>query len=174
MALAPWGVLARGKFRTDEEEERRNQSGEKGRMSSNAEWKRNEQEKAVSAALEKVAEEVGANHVTAVAISYVMQKTPHVFPVIGGRKVEHLQANLEALEIVLSPEHIKYLETIVPFDLGFPTAMIVRPSCLLPRPPFLTFLVSVQGDGSDYIYLMKNAGYMEKQPGLRAIVPDLS
>jgi hypothetical protein len=175
MALAPWGVLARGKFRTDEEEERRNRSGEKGRMSFNAEWKRNEQEKAVSVALEKVAKEVGAKHVTAVAIAYVMQKTPYVFPIIGGRKVEHLQANLGALEIVLSPEHIKYLEGIVPFDLGFPTAMIVRPSCLLPRSPFLTFLLSrVQGDGSDHSYLMKNAAYMDKQPGLRAIVPDLS
>ena len=53
-------------------------------------------------------------------LPYVMQKTPYVFPVIGGRKVEHLQANLEALEIVLSPEHVKYLESIVPFPC-FPT-----------------------------------------------------
>ena len=143
MALAPWGVLARGKFRTDEEEERRSQSGEKGRMSSNAEWKRNEQEKAVSAALEKVAKEVGAKYVTAVAIAYVMQKAPYVFPIVGGRKVEHLQANLEALEIVLSPEHIRCLESIVPFDLGFPTAIIVRPSLLLPRSPFLTLFCLV-------------------------------
>ena len=131
MALAPWGVLAAGRLRTDEEEQRRNQSGEKGRVYLNEDWKRTEQEKAVSNALEKVAKEVGAKHITAVAISYVMQKTPYVFPIIGGRKVEHLQANLEALEIVLSPEHIKHLESIIPFDLGFPTAMIVSLSCLL-------------------------------------------
>jgi len=175
MALAPWGVLARGKLRTDEEEERRNQSGEHGRTSLNTDWKRNEQEKAVSAALEKVAKEVGAKHITAVAIAYVMQKTPYVFPIIGGRKVEHLQANLEALEIVLSPEHIKYLESIVPFDLGFPAAMIVSSLCLSSSARFLTFLLSgIQGDGSDYLYLMKNAAYMEKQPGIRAIVPCLT
>ena len=30
MALAPWNVLAGGKIRTDEEEERRRQTGEKG------------------------------------------------------------------------------------------------------------------------------------------------
>lgn len=30
-----------------------------------------------------------------VALAYVMQKTPYVFPVIGGRKVEHLKANIE-------------------------------------------------------------------------------
>lgn len=143
MALAPWGVLARGKLRTDEEEERRAQSGEKGRMYRGADWKRNEREKAVSGALEKVAEEVGAKNVTAVAIAYVMQKTPYVFPIIGGRKVEHLQANLEALEIVLSPEHIKYLESVVPFDLGFPTAQIVSLLYFLHLSSFLTFLSSL-------------------------------
>jgi len=125
MALAPWQVLAAGKFRTDEEEERRIQSGEKGRMVFSPEWLRNEAERAVSGALEKVAKEVGAKHITAVAIAYVMQKAPYVFPIIGGRKVEHLEANLEALEIALTPEHIKYLESIVPFDPGFPITMIV-------------------------------------------------
>ena len=34
-----------------------------------------------------------------VAIAYVMHKTAYVFPIIGGRKVEHLLANLEALDI---------------------------------------------------------------------------
>jgi len=59
-----------------------------------------------------------------------MQKTTYVFPIIGGRKVEHLLENVEALEISLSDEQIKYLESIVEFDLGFPTAVIVRFSFL--------------------------------------------
>lgn len=56
-----------------------------------------------------------------------MQKTPYVFPIVGGRKVEHLNDNLEALSIVLTPEHITYLESIVPFDKGFPTNLLVSP-----------------------------------------------
>ena len=32
MALAPWNVLAGGKIRTDEEEERRRQTGERGKL----------------------------------------------------------------------------------------------------------------------------------------------
>ena len=44
------------------------------------------------------------------AIAYVMQKTPYVFPIIGGRKVEHLQSNLEALSVSLTSKHIAYLE----------------------------------------------------------------
>jgi aryl-alcohol dehydrogenase-like predicted oxidoreductase len=54
-----------------------------------------------------------------------MQKAPFVFPIVGGRKVEHLLANLESLDISLSDEQIKYLESIIPFDLGFPSSMIV-------------------------------------------------
>ena len=58
-----------------------------------------------------------------------MQKTPYVFPIIGGRKVEHLLANLDALRITLTPEHIKYLESILPFDPGFPTYVCVGAAC---------------------------------------------
>ena len=61
-----------------------------------------------------------------VAIAYVMQRTPYVFPIIGGRKVEHLDANLEALNIALSKEHIAEIEGAVPFDLGWPANFIVR------------------------------------------------
>jgi aryl-alcohol dehydrogenase-like predicted oxidoreductase len=125
LALAPWLVLAAGKFRTDEEEERRQQTGEKGRMKLTPNWERNEKEIAVSAALEKVAKEVGTKHITAVAIAYIRQKAPYVFPIIGGRKVEQLEANLECLAISLTPEQVKYLESIVPFDPGFPYPMIV-------------------------------------------------
>lgn len=61
-----------------------------------------------------------------VAIAYVMHKTRFVFPIIGGRKVEHLEANIEALEISLTPEHVAFLDSVLPFDLGFPHSMIVR------------------------------------------------
>ncbi|CAA7269435.1 unnamed protein product [Cyclocybe aegerita] len=124
MALAPWNVLAGGKIRTDAEEERRRQTGEKGRTIVDPNWERNEQEKKVCAALEKVAAEVGAKHINSVAIAYLMQKTTYVFPILGGRKVEHLLANLESLEISLSEEQIKFLESIVHFEPGFPHSFI--------------------------------------------------
>lgn len=54
-----------------------------------------------------------------------MHKAPFVFPIVGGRKVEHLLANVEALEISLSPEQIAYLESILPFSLDFPGVLIV-------------------------------------------------
>lgn len=59
------------------------------------------------------------------AIAYIMQKAPYVFPIVGGRKVEHLHANIKALEISLTQEHVKQIEAVSPFDFGFPTNFIV-------------------------------------------------
>ena len=63
MALSPWNVIGSGKFRTDAEEARRAASGEGGRTMMGPEWRRTEQERKVSAALEKVANEVGTESI---------------------------------------------------------------------------------------------------------------
>ncbi|KAJ8130213.1 hypothetical protein O1611_g3421 [Lasiodiplodia mahajangana] len=49
-----------------------------------------------------------------------MHKAPYVFPIIGGRTVDHLKANIEALNVSLTKEDIKEIESAAPFDLGFP------------------------------------------------------
>ena len=64
MALAPWDVLGGGRFRTDAEEEERRKTGEKGRMVLGPDWERTPEEKKMSAALEKVAKEVGTKSIT--------------------------------------------------------------------------------------------------------------
>ena len=61
-----------------------------------------------------------------VAIAYVMQKTPYVFPIVGGRKVEHLHGNIAALDIALTDEHIKKIEAASPFDKGTMYTLFVR------------------------------------------------
>ncbi|KIM81122.1 hypothetical protein PILCRDRAFT_97765 [Piloderma croceum F 1598] len=126
LALAPWDVLASGRFRTDAEDKVRQEYGEKGRISFTQDGKaeRNEDERKMSAALETVAAEVGAKSIQAVAIAYHLQKQPYVFPIVGGRKVENLQKNIEALEITLSNEQIEFLENVLPFDVGFPNWLI--------------------------------------------------
>ncbi|KAF4616912.1 hypothetical protein D9613_008394 [Agrocybe pediades] len=154
MALAPWNVLHAGKIRTDEEEEKRRQTGEKGRTIFNPDWERNEREKTVCKALEKVAKDIGAKHITAVAIAYLMQKTTYVFPIIGGRKIEHLMANIEALEIVLTDEQIKYLESVVSFEPGFPTWMI--------------------GDGTTPSVFLQRAAALEPRPEPQPIRPTVA
>ncbi|KAG0692633.1 NADP-dependent oxidoreductase domain-containing protein [Suillus ampliporus] len=156
LALAPWYVLAGGRLRTDEEEERRRQTGEKGRLHANLTWERNETERAMSTALDKVAKEVGAKHITAVAIAYLMQKTPYVFPIIGGRKVEQLEANLESLAISLTPEQVKYLGEYHSFRSRVPQHDDRE----------------LSGDGTQYGPLLLSVAYLEKQPQAQPIIPD--
>ncbi|THH07897.1 hypothetical protein EW146_g9172 [Bondarzewia mesenterica] len=126
IALAPWDVLAGGRYRTDAEDKARRETGQTGRtaFTQDGQWERNEDERKVSLALEKVAAEVGAKTIQAVAIAYHLQKTPYVFPIVGGRRVENLLKNIEALEITLSKEQIEYLESVLPFDVGFPGWLI--------------------------------------------------
>jgi len=64
MALAPFNVIGGGKLRTDAEEEKRAASGENGRTMMGGDWRRNENEKKMSHALEKVANEIGAKSIT--------------------------------------------------------------------------------------------------------------
>ena len=64
MALTPWNIVAAGKLRTDEEERRRKETGERGRDMSGSGWERNESERKMSHALEKVAKEVGVDSIS--------------------------------------------------------------------------------------------------------------
>lgn len=171
LALAPWNVLNGGRLRTDEEERKREESGEGGRTYlRSANWKRTEDERKMSAALEKVAKEVGTEHITAVAIAYIMQKTPYVFPIIGGRKVEHLYANIEALKITLSDDQIKYLESIIPFDLGFPHNIFVSNFFTCVNQSALRG--NMQGDGT-HAFTMVQPHIEDRVEVVKAIKPTL-
>lgn len=65
LAIAPWGVLGAGKIRTDAEEERRRESGEKGSTVFSPKWERTEEERKVCLVLEDIAKEVGVDSISA-------------------------------------------------------------------------------------------------------------
>ncbi|KAH8995148.1 Aldo/keto reductase [Lactarius hatsudake] len=151
LALAPWGVLAGGKIRTNAEEARRKESGEKGRTILTSDWERTPEERKVCDVLEEIGKEVGTESITSIAIAYHLQKLPYVFPIIGGRKVEQLKDNIIALDISLTAEQIKRIEEATPFDPGFPFAMF--------------------GNGTYEIPLSLNAGHYDRVPFSQAITP---
>ena len=123
MALAPWDVMGGGRFQSKKAMEERKKNGE-GLRTFVGGPEQTELEVKISEALNKIAEEHGTESVTAIAIAYVRSKAKNVFPLVGGRKIEHLKQNIEALSIKLTPEQIEYLESIVPFDVGFPKSLI--------------------------------------------------
>ncbi|KAI8584526.1 hypothetical protein K450DRAFT_216756 [Umbelopsis ramanniana AG] len=122
MALAPWDVLGGGKLQTKAAVEERKKKGETLRSFHGAE--QTEAELKMSEALEKVAGEHNIKSITAIALAYVMAKAPNVFPLVGGRKVEHLQDNIQALKIKLTKDQIAYLESILPYEPGFPNNFV--------------------------------------------------
>lgn len=136
MALAPWDVIGGGKFQSKKQLEERKKAGEGLRSMIGAGDQTPQQEK-VSAALEKVAGEHGIESLSSVALAYVIQKTTNVFPIIGGRKVEHLHDNIKALSIKLSDEQIQYLESQTEFDPGFPSTFVGEPSKITGKSPWL-------------------------------------
>ncbi|QMW34685.1 hypothetical protein G4B84_010151 [Aspergillus flavus NRRL3357] len=91
-----WGTLSQGQFHTEAgyKEREQNNPGGKGRHP-------------------QMAREV-------IALAYVRHKAPYVFPVVGGRKVEHLRGNIAALDLSLSVEEMAQTEAAYPFDHGFP------------------------------------------------------
>lgn len=112
MGLAPWGALGGGKFKTEKQrQEAKGEGRQIGELS--------ERDVKISAVLEKVA---NAKHtaLTSVALAYLLHKAPYVFPIVGGRKIEHLQGNIDALGLELTPEEIDEIEAAVDFDIGFP------------------------------------------------------
>ncbi|KAF2143760.1 uncharacterized protein K452DRAFT_285799 [Aplosporella prunicola CBS 121167] len=114
MALCPWGALGGGNFKTEEEMSK----GEGRKM-----HKQTEEQKKIVGALEKLAKKKNTL-ITSIALAYVMHKAPNVFPIVGGRKIEHLKGNIDALAISLSEEEIDEIDNAVPFDVGFPMTML--------------------------------------------------
>ncbi|CAN9125185.1 unnamed protein product [Alternaria alternata] len=115
MALCPWGALGGGNF-TSEEKRKNNEQGRNFGPPS-------EKHVAISKKLEGVANQK-KTQITSIALAYVRHKYPFVYPIVGGRKIDHLKGNIEALEIELSEEEIDDIDSAVPFDVGFPMSFL--------------------------------------------------
>ncbi|KAF1832216.1 Aldo/keto reductase [Decorospora gaudefroyi] len=115
MALAPWGAIGGGNFKTKAQRENPEDGGRKMKMMVVG------TEEKVSDVLEKIANTKDpVPPVTSVALAYVMHKTPYVFPIVGGRKVSHLEGNIQALGLRLTPEEIDEIDGAYGFEMGFP------------------------------------------------------
>lgn len=67
--------------------------------------------------VDQIAEQTG-NSSSQVALSWLLSKG--VIPIVGARRVSHVEDNLKCIEVKLSPEHIKQLDDISQIELGFP------------------------------------------------------
>lgn len=113
MAISPWEAIGGGRFKAPE------QSGT-ARMELYPES--TDRYSKVNVVLNQIAAVKGTLP-TSIALAYVLQKQAYVFPLVGGRKVEYLRANVEALGVNLSEEEVKSIQDAgawkrgAPFDL---------------------------------------------------------
>ncbi|KAF2165109.1 hypothetical protein M409DRAFT_67395 [Zasmidium cellare ATCC 36951] len=124
MGIAPWGAIGRGQLKSKEEFDDPNRDGRKAAP-------QGEKYARLAGKLDELAKKK-KTAVTSIALAYVMHKAPYVFPIVGGRKVEHLKGNIEALGVELTQEEIDDIDDSEPFDVGFPQ------SFLFPGKPYRT------------------------------------
>ncbi|KAI4960874.1 hypothetical protein J4E86_002500 [Alternaria arbusti] len=115
MALAPWGVIGGGSFKTRAQRQNPEDGGRKMKIMVIG------NEEKVSNVLENIANAKSpVPPITSVALAYVMHKSPYVFPIVGGRKISHLEGNIHALGLSLKSEEIQQIDKAYGFEMGFP------------------------------------------------------
>lgn len=162
MGITVWSPMGSGKFRSaaDVPEDARAWSGDAGQAS-------REDFQKIGVVMERIGKEKGSTAMR-VALRWCMLKVsgfleestvrdnnvtndfeaPYVFPIVGGRKIEHLKGNIEALAIDLSDEEMKEIEAVVPFDFGYPHSSISGSN-------FKTI------SGGDPCYFIRACGYFD-------------
>ncbi|MEV4539458.1 aldo/keto reductase [Asanoa sp. NPDC049518] len=73
-------------------------------------------------AVAAIAEELGTT-AAAVSLAWLRARAGTVVPIIGARKVSHLEDNLAGLTVRLTDEHLRTLDTVSTPDLDYPAPM---------------------------------------------------
>ncbi|KAJ5097570.1 hypothetical protein N7456_008291 [Penicillium angulare] len=118
-----YGVLGRNKYQTKKEIKKFNTRNKTLRTMHNNSKQSNIDTRMLEA-LAQVAGEHNIDSLQAVALGYVRAKAPGVIPLVGGRKIEYLKSNIQALDINLTQQQFELLEGVQEFKPGFPNALI--------------------------------------------------
>ncbi len=81
-----------------------------------------EDEYAVIDAVAAVAGELGASPAT-VSLAWLRARPGTVVPIVGARRLDHLETNLAGLDLVLSPEQLRRLDEVSAPVLNYPAPM---------------------------------------------------
>lgn len=149
MAIAPWGALAQGHIKSAAQIEELKKSGEGFRdLASGKRIETSSNELAIKASetLEAIGKRHGDAPPTSIALAWILAKEPYVFPIIGGRKIEHLEANIKALEIRLTKEDMEQIDQINPPTVLFPMNRFGRDPASREGPQGGNFLVQHAGE----------------------------
>lgn len=114
MTVLPWAPLGGGALTG------KYLRGEKGRIKEHS-VRRNERSQKIAKEVVTIADELGVKP-SGVALKWTMQQSFSCIPIVGATKPEQTKENLEAVNIMLSEEHMNRLNEVSKFELGFPAA----------------------------------------------------
>jgi aryl-alcohol dehydrogenase-like predicted oxidoreductase len=86
-----------------------------------------ERQRHIAQTVQEMAIDLGATP-SQVALAWTKARSPAVHPIIGARRLDQLLDNLGSLELELTGEAMKRLESAADFDIGFPSAFISEAS----------------------------------------------
>ncbi|KAL3480236.1 NADP-dependent oxidoreductase domain-containing protein [Aspergillus californicus] len=118
MGLCPYGVLNQGRFQTEEVFREREKSNEGRNFIQTSQRDRD-----VSKVLETIAKKKGVD-LLHVALAYIMDKAPYVFPIVGARKLSHIEGSIAGLGVSLTEGEVSEIEAAYDFDFGFPHSFL--------------------------------------------------
>ncbi|KAL4957064.1 sterigmatocystin biosynthesis dehydrogenase stcV [Aspergillus filifer] len=118
MGLCPYGVLNQGRFQTEEGFKEREKHNEGRNFIQTS-----QHDKDVSRVLERIAKRKNVD-LLHVALGYVMDKAPYVFPIVGARKVSHIEGSIAGIGVTLDEDEISEIESAYDFDFGFPHSFL--------------------------------------------------
>jgi aryl-alcohol dehydrogenase-like predicted oxidoreductase len=116
MAILTWGVLEAGELTG-----KYNQPTGEPTRSKEADPRN----KALAAEVMTLAAEIDRTP-SQVAINWVRQQPGRPIPILGARRLSHIQDNLGCLEFELSPAQLQRLSDAAPIDLGFPHTFLAE------------------------------------------------
>jgi aryl-alcohol dehydrogenase (NADP+) len=79
-------------------------------------------EYAVIDVVAEVADQLGTMS-SAVSLAWLRARPGTVVPILGARRLEHLENNLAALEVTLSPDQLRALDAVSAPDLNYPASL---------------------------------------------------
>ena len=118
MAWSPLagGVLA-GKYSKEDLETEDDDGGRKSMSQSMGQL--NERSIEIGEKVKEIAQEIGRSP-SQVALNWILQQPEGIIPLVGARKLSHVEDNLQAIDFTLTAEQIKRLDEVSSFDFPFP------------------------------------------------------
>jgi len=123
MTVTPWAPLAGGALTG------KYLRGDYGRIKESSN-RLNENSQRITKEVIAIAEKLGVD-AAHVALKWTMQQPLSVIPIVGATKLEQLEQNLQAIDVVIPEEDIRHLNEISAIDLGFPMKFFKEEAVLM-------------------------------------------